>query len=1024
MRLLLAILCVYAAAGRATPAQAALRAFCVDGWRTWAVGDAGTVLLSLDGGRSWAQLCQAEADSFQSAFADGPAVTFVGGRGLEGHPRGAGRGVLFRTEDGGKTFRKLPAPPVGWLYGGIARETAAALLGEASRAAPNGLWRTVTEGRIWKPIDLAAPREAPGAMDQDRGARYLLAGDFRTFRKGYLVGRQQRIVSLRNLAEPSIRPPAVRSDADLRAAAFADEDTCWAVGDSGTVVRSRASGQAWDALDLQLPAGTRRLADFEAIAFAGPRQAYVGGGLVGAIFHTGDGGATWERLPAPGPGPIHALACLPGGSLLAAGDAGRIWRSADGGKTFQLVHGPEHTDVLFVLSPADRSLYPAIVTHARAGCSVAVLYIARAAHLDGVPPDQPLRAAAIRAGAGGAVVLSDFDSQALTPAADALTARDVLDGWKRRIDQPPEAELTRQIVAAIRLYRPKVVAFGSDVTGATGPAAECRLAAMLASKAADDAGQADAWKEQAAVGLKPHRPERIFRGAETNDAWRPVWAPAAAPGPADEPRKPPTTLIDAAVFCENAPSSVEMIALQALSRLPWFGLADRPNRFTAFDCWSLRGRRMALFTAGLSPAKLIRRAVEGDLAMAAAGAQLKFGAATKDLPAAVGQLARLAESCPDDPLPPDRIALAWLLLCAEGLPRSLHQAGEAHAAYRRLSRPHPYRGLMSLLGLSAAISCEWGVRLFGAAAQAIDPATVKHDLNSFEESPAWSDAPEALMLRAKAWAAFGDAGRSREILRRLAECPDADWARCALLELALADPEQRPFELRRTVTAAPTGAAGRIDGRLDEPFWARAPRANLLLPDGARPGPDQAGSFRIVRTATHLVLGVRLACPDEQEAAPGAAPGDATADSALHWQLAVALDADRDAWTQVVFQCDTGTRDRTAQLRQRHGPNAVVSSRPFHLQARRDRAEYTFEIAVPFAELRAPMPESDVWYLQLRATPRRGQAGRGPAAASRPAAATALFFQPQSDERLHAHRYGLLQIAPTGLVGELLVVVE
>ena len=1008
MRLLLAILCVHAAAGRAAPANSALRAFCADGERVWAVGDAGIILLSADGGQTWAEFRQAEADSFQSAFVAGPSVSFVGGRGLAGHPRGVGRGVVFRTDDGGKTFRKLPAPPVGWLYGGIAYETAGALFGEASRGAPNGLWRTVTDGRIWKPIDLAKRAEAPLPMQRERSpiplhrdwsldwrGRYLLAGDFRTFRKGYLVGGRHRVVSLRNLAEPAVRPPAIETDADLRAAAFADEDECWAVGENGTVLRSRAGGQTWNQLDLKLPAGTRRLADFEAIAFAAPKEAYVAGGLVGAIFHTTDAGATWERLPAPAPGPIHALACLAGGKLLAAGDAGRIWRSTDGGKTFKLVRGPEHTDVLFVLSPADRSLYPAIVTHAQAGCTVAVLYVARAAHLDGVPPDQPLRAAAIRAGAGGAVALSDFDSQALTPAADALTAKDVLDGWKRRIDQPAEPEMTRQIAAAIRLYRPKVVAFACDATRATGPAAECRLAAMLASKAADDAGKADAWAEQAAVGLQPHRPERVFRGAEANDEWRPVWAPAAAPGPMNEDRKPPTTLIDAAVFPQDAPSSVEMIALQALSRLPWFALADRPNRFTAFDCWALHGRRMPLFTAGLSPANLIRRAVDGDLALAAAGAQLKFAAATKDVPSAVAQLTKLAESCPDDPLPPDRIALAWLLLCAEGLPRSLHQAGAAHAAFRRLSRPHPYSGLMSLLGMSAALSCEWRVRLLGAAPQAIDAATLKRDLKSFEESIAWSDAPEALLLRARAWAAFGQAGRAREILQQLAQCPEVEWGRCALLELGLLDPEQRPFELRRMVAAAAAPGTGRIDGRLDEPFWSRTPRVDLVSGRGPRPEPDQAGSFRVIRTATHLVLGVRLACPDEQD-----------------WQLAVAIDADRDAWTQVVFRCDTAARDRTAELRQRYGPAALVPSRPFHLQARKQRGECTFEIAVPFAELRVPMPESDLWYFQLRATMRQGKTAQGETDPPRRIAPATLFFQPQADDRLEPHRYGLLQIAP------------
>ena len=55
------------------------------------------------------------------------------------------------------------------------------------------------------------------------------------------------------------------------------------------------------------------------------------------VAHSDDAGKTWKLLPGPSPGAIHALHHAGGDVLLAAGDAGRIWRSTDAGQTWKLV---------------------------------------------------------------------------------------------------------------------------------------------------------------------------------------------------------------------------------------------------------------------------------------------------------------------------------------------------------------------------------------------------------------------------------------------------------------------------------------------------------------------------------------------------------------------------------------------------------------------------------------------------------------------------------------------------------------
>jgi len=961
MRREAAILACWLAAGpwAAVAARAgALRALAFQGKTCWAAGDAGALLRSDDAGKSWRRLRPPVAANFQCVQVARRGVYFFGGRAVPGHPAGQGSPAILRTSDGGATFAAVPAGAAGWLYGGCFAGKTAVAYGQAGAACPGGALRTIDGGKLWG----AASITTTGA---------LTAGAFRTPRYACLVGPGRRIVHLRDLAEPRLRASLPRAGSAFRAVRFAGANTSWCVGNDAAVLRSASPGRPWDPIPLPLPPGARRGADLEALAFASSDRGWLGGGLIGVVARTQTGGTRWRLLPAPAPGALHALAWGGGGVLLAAGDAERIWRSTDGGQSWRLVHGAEQTDVLFVIAAGDYSAYPAIAAHALAGASVAVVF---ATHLpsDRTPADQPLRAAAALAGADGVAVLTEFASVAADPAAAELTDRDLLRRWSIALDTPADAEIVRQLAAAIRLYRPAVLAVGPDAPGARGRLAEARMVA----------------------GLAPWRVRRTFVGLEANEQWAAPWR---RPAPVD--RRAVAAAFDAARFPGEGKTPLGLLAARAVWALPGTGLLDRPGEAAAYRCEQL-DKRVRLFTTGLADRRLVLTtgsAAQRDLATCAS---LRMGvarnqtyAATVDVIAAFNS----AGSPESTALAADRLMLCWWRLLAEG---RLVEADEALAVLLAKDNHHPLGGKLRVLALAKEASGEWRAQLRGRGlGRAMKPGALQAAVTAFAREWPWSLTPDGQMLLARGLAATGQAPAARKVLGLLSQAPQpAHWRRCALLELgpAAADAALRG---RRHVAAAYVTERGRFDGRLDEACWTTS-RPWALRPPAAGSGTEAstapagpqppAPSIQAVRSSGGFVIfGVRL---------PQIV--------GRRWELDVAIDADRDTWTQIVLHWQTGGPS-SARLALRHGPTADLGPRAFTVRAAKGADQWTLEIAMPLRGLSLLPPTADVWNFQVRA------------AAHDMPGTTRYYFQPQADPRLLPERYGLLRVpgadgAPAG----------
>jgi photosystem II stability/assembly factor-like uncharacterized protein len=127
-------------------------------------------------------------------------------------------------------------------------------------------------------------------------------------------------------------PAAGRETAHLidnfYATKFVDANTGWAVGAFGTIFHTRDGGTTWQ------PQASHTVENLFGIDMADARQGWIVG-RVGTVLHTTDGGETWEKQTADTQQHLFDVHALDAQHVWAVGDWGTIISSADGGKSWQ-----------------------------------------------------------------------------------------------------------------------------------------------------------------------------------------------------------------------------------------------------------------------------------------------------------------------------------------------------------------------------------------------------------------------------------------------------------------------------------------------------------------------------------------------------------------------------------------------------------------------------------------------------------------------------------------------------------------
>lgn len=289
------------------------------GARLVAVGERGIVLYSDDAGAHWRQA------------AVPVSVSLVGARFLNqkdgwavGHS-----GVLLRTGDGGKSWTKH-------LDG-----TAAARL----------VVTAVSEGRL--------PPGADPARAQADAERLVAEGPSKPFfdihffddRNGLLIGAFGLALATSD-GGATWRAALERFDnpkAKHLYAIAADGDACVVAGEQGAVFYSADRGRSFRALATPYE-GTY----FGAIA-AGPRTVVFG--MRGNVYWSETPGGAWRKSDIATTQSLTAGLRLQDGSLLLTDETGRLFRSTDGGRSFQPQAGATGAPLTGAVQSADGTLF-------------------------------------------------------------------------------------------------------------------------------------------------------------------------------------------------------------------------------------------------------------------------------------------------------------------------------------------------------------------------------------------------------------------------------------------------------------------------------------------------------------------------------------------------------------------------------------------------------------------------------------------------------------------------------------------
>jgi photosystem II stability/assembly factor-like uncharacterized protein len=135
-------------------------------------------------------------------------------------------------------------------------------------------------------------------------------------------------------------------DATLRTVQFVDSNEGWTAGDDGAVWHSIDGGKTWERQPTAVRASLRGL--YFLTPFTGwvvGREELPGGGSVGVVLVTRDGGLKWQRLATNSLPGLHCVRFFDDKNGVAAGDGSDqfptgLFATSDGGRSWKPVAGP------------------------------------------------------------------------------------------------------------------------------------------------------------------------------------------------------------------------------------------------------------------------------------------------------------------------------------------------------------------------------------------------------------------------------------------------------------------------------------------------------------------------------------------------------------------------------------------------------------------------------------------------------------------------------------------------------------
>lgn len=462
--------------------------------RAWVVGDHGVVWHTRDGGRHWMLQSTPVDCSLRSVCFLTDRVGWIAGERTIPYA-GVGTGVVLSTANGGETWQ-LVSDKLPRLYHvqffdlkhGVA-------VGDSRPDQPAGVFVTEDGGHNWQPV--------PG--DRQDGWR---AADFLSVETGAVAGRRG---SISLVGEGALQAPRIDRLGlqGLRDIDLSRDGTGWLVGEGALVRRTKNAGLVWESAPTPLPAELRDFFDFRTVTSVDGRV-WLAGSPGSVIWHSPDGGRSWNKQPTGQPLPINGLRFTDERIGWAVGDLGTVLATNDGGRTWHTIKGAGRRAALLGLhaSPGRVSLRLVAQQSAELGYRSVMLLPSR--HDTGANQqtersiDARLHEAVVSAGGSAAEIDWQFPLERPEHARDL--DRLVAD-WNRRTEGRLKQVFVGKLVCRLRTWRPSVVIVG-EAAPDDALAKLIQEAALQAVQRAADPSFHLAQRELADLG--PWQVERVY----------------------------------------------------------------------------------------------------------------------------------------------------------------------------------------------------------------------------------------------------------------------------------------------------------------------------------------------------------------------------------------------------------------------------------------------------------------------------------------------------------------------------------
>jgi photosystem II stability/assembly factor-like uncharacterized protein len=477
--------------------DANLHDVCFVGSDGWSVGDRGAIWRTLDGGRTWKSLPSPTDCALRSVCFLTDHFGWVAGGSTTPYSR-VGAGVILATRDGGKTWTSLargsrPLPRLHFVR--FFSPSDGVVAGERTSDFPTGVMTTADAGKTWQPV------EGP-SHDGWRAADFLsptvgvvagLEGEAARVDAGRVVGVRAGRFGLRGLYDVKL----------------ARDDSGWMVGDEGLILRTHNRGVVWETPAVQLPKETREIFNFRTVAVRGTRL-WIAGSPGSIIWHSPDAGHSWRPQTTGQTAPLERVAFSTDLNGCAVGAFGCVLHTEDGGQTWEPARAARRRAALLAVnSRPDRISFSALAKESgELGYrSVVLLPVRGQAEGEGArDPELDLKIHDAVTVAGGSQGVTGWRFPLDVPGLDRDPEKLVAD-WMRRTEGKFQPMFYGNLVCQLRTWRPTVVVLDQ-------PAPDDAAATVLANavlSAVRQAGDPSAFEEQARIAaLLPWTTSRVF----------------------------------------------------------------------------------------------------------------------------------------------------------------------------------------------------------------------------------------------------------------------------------------------------------------------------------------------------------------------------------------------------------------------------------------------------------------------------------------------------------------------------------